>query len=355
MATPTSPQTRLHARGFKKSAQTWGTAEALGATDEVLLNGNSGLQPPTFPILPTKESDQAFVKDADFGNQDPVEIAAPIDWRYEMGAAGRILAMIFGTAGEPEDLTGAYKHTLQWKTDISALFGTWAEERAGKIFESASVKPYKAEFSFTDALLKAVLSMRGDSCINTSAVNTLTQMDALTVPAEPFLNTRLRFKQGSVKMNTQAGADVASETALQINDFTISYERPIDGGIHAVGSEKIIEPFEEGQSGHDLISVKLNFPRMNTINAAFFASFLAETEQKMLIKFTGALITGALYYDMAFYFPRLRMKNPTYDAEEIVSGGLELIAEEAAAAPTGMTYDLPYIEIVNVQTTDYLA
>jgi len=355
MATPTAPQTRLHARGFKKSAQIWGVAEALGATDEVLLNGNSGLQPPTFPIVPAKESDHAFIKEADFGNQDPVEIAAPIDWRYEMGAAGRILAQIFGTAGAPADLTGAYKHTFQWKTDISALFGTWAEERAGKIFEVASAKPYKAEFSFTDALLKAVLSMRGDSCIDTSAVNTLTQMDALTLPAEPFLNTRIRFKQGSVKMNTEAGADVAAETALQINDFTISYERPIDGGVYAVGSEKIIEPFEEGQSGHDLISVKLSFPRMNTVNAAFFASFVAEAEQKMLIKFTGALITGAIYYDMAFFFPRLRIKSPTYDVDEIISGGLELIAEEAAAKPTGMDYAVPYMEIVNKQTADYLA
>jgi len=355
MATPTSPQTRLHARGFVKSAQTWGTAEALGATDEVKLNGNSGLQPPTYPIIGTNESNLPFIKDADFGNQDPVEIAAPIDWRYEMGAAGRILAMIFGTAGAPADLTGAYKHTFQWKTDIAALFGTWAEERAAKIFESASVKPYKAEFSFTDALLKAVLSMRGDSCINTSAVNTATQMDALTCPAEPFLSTRIRFKQGSVKMNAQAGADVASETALQINDFTISYERPIEGGIHAVGSEKIIEPFEEGQSGHDLVSIKLNFPRSNTVNQAFFATFLAETEQKMLIKFTGALITGALYYDMAFFFPRLRIKNVTYDDEGIEVASMELIAEEAAAAPTGMDYALPYMEIVNLATTDYLA
>jgi len=355
MATPTAPQTRLHARGFKKSAQTWGTAEALGATDEVLLNGNSGLQPPTFPIIPTNESDQAFVKEADFGNQGPVEIAAPIDMRYEMGAAGRILAQIFGTAGVPTDLTGAHKHTFQWKTDISALFGTWAEERAGKIFEVASAKPYKAEFSFADALLKAVLSMRGDSCIDNSAVNTLTQMDALTIPAEPFLNTRVRFKQGVVKMNAESGADVTAETALQVNDLTISFERPIDGGIHAVGSEKIIEPMEEGQSGHDLISVKLSFPRMNAVNAAFFQTFTAETEQKMLIQFTGALITGALYYDIKFYFPRLRIKAPTYDAEEIVKGGLELIAEEAAAAPTGMTYAVPYMEIVNLQTTDYLA
>lgn len=354
MATPTSPQTRFHARGYKKYT-TWGTATALGATDEVLLNGASGLQPPTYPIIGTNESDQAFVKEADFGNQDPVEIAAPIDWRYEMGAAGRILAMLFGTAGVPVDETGAYTHTFQWKTDIAALFGTWVEERAGKIFEVASAKPYKAEFSFTDALLKAVLSMRGDSCIDASAVNTATQIDALTLPAEPFLNTRMRFKQGSVKMNAESGQDVTAETALQVSDFTMSFERPIDSGIHAVGSEKIIEPFEEGQSGHDLISVKLNFPRMNAVNDAFFASFIAETEQKILISFTGALITGALYYDMKFYFPRMRIKTPTYDVDEIISGGLELIAEESATAPTGMTYKVPHIVIVNLQTTDYLA
>jgi len=353
MATPTSPERRLHARGFKK-ATTWGTAVALGATDEVLLNGNSGLQPPSYPYVPAKESDHAFIKEADFGNQGPIDLALPIDWRYEMGAAGRILAMIFGTAGDPTDLTGAYKHTFQWKDEISALFGTWAEERAGKIFEVASMKPYKAEFSFVDALLKVALSLRGNACIDNSATNGATQIDALTLPSS-FLNTRIRFKQGTVKMNAESGGDVSGETALQVNDLRISFERPIDGGVHAVGSDKIIEPLEEGHSGGDLIAVRLDFPRMNTINAAFFQTFTAETEQKMLIQFTGALIAGSNYYDLKFYFPRLRIKQPTYDAEEIVKGGLDLVAEEAATNPTGMSYKRPYLEIVNLQIADYLA
>ena len=353
MATPTSPETRLHARGFKKGSA-WGTAVALGAGNEVLLNGNSGLQPPTFPIVPAKESDTPFIMEADFGNQNAVDVALPIDWRYEMGAAGTILAMIFGTAGAPTDLTGAYEHTFQWKDEISGLFGTWAEERAGQIFEVASAKPYKAEFSFADALLKTTLSMRGDSCIDNSSTNTATQMDALTYPAS-FLDTRIRFKQGTVKMNAESDGDVTSENALQVNDINISFERPVDGGIHAVGSDKIIEPLETDLSGGDLVTVNLSFPRMNTVNDDFFQDFTGETEQKMLIQFTGALITGSLYYDLKFFFPRLRIKQPAYDANEIVSAGLELVAEEASSAPTGMDYARPYLEIVNLATTDYLA
>jgi len=355
MPTPTSPETRLHASGFKKHT-VWGTAVALGATDEVAVEGSTGLHAPTYPIIGSKESDQPFIKQGDFGNQDPIDFTVPIKMRYELGSIGRAIAMIFGTAGAPaqQESTDAYLHTLQWKDEISGLFGTWVEERAGKIFEVPSAKPYKLELSFSDALLKGAISFRGNTCIDNSSVNTATQIDALTLPAG-FLETGARFKQGFVKMNAESDGDVSVETSLQVNDLSIRYERPIDAGVHAVGDEKIVEPFEEGHSGHDLIAVSLKFPRMNSTNAAFFQTFTAETTQKALIQFDGAVISGAYKYDFAFYFPRLRMKQVTNDVDEIVSGGLELIAEEAASAPTGMTWTRPAMIVINKQTTDYLA
>ena len=352
MATPTTPDRKVYAAGFKK-ATPWGTAVALGATDEVLLREASGIGPPEIPIIPLQESDHVFIKQSILGNVPAKDITIPAYMRYEMGALGRAIAMLFGTAGAPADLTGAYKHTLQW-ADASALFGCYAEEFPGKIYEATSAMPFKLELGFADTLLTAGLSLRCNTVIETSVVNTLTQMDALSIPAL-FRETVPTFQQSVIKMNAEAGADVTAETALVLSDFSIAFERPLDTPPHVAGSATIPQPVCGAHEGGEKIVVKLSFPRMSAINAAYFATFIAGTPQKMLIQLTGALITEALYYDFKFYFPRLIMKTPSYTKDEIIKGGLELIAEESAAAPTGMTYLRPYAEVVNLHTTDYLA
>lgn len=358
MATPTSVESRLHARGFKKHT-VWGTATALGALNEVLVvaPGVSGLDVPAVPIDPALESDTPFVKKSELLQTPPVDITVPVRLRYEMGAIGSAIAMIFGTAGVPTKVstTKAYKHTFQWADEISGLFGAYAEERPSKIFEAQSAKPYKVEFTFSNGILMATVSMRCNNVIDDSTVNTATQMDALTVPATFFTaGVQAMFAHAAVKINAESGGDVAGETALVLNDFSWSYERPIEAGQHVAGSATIIEPYEEGQSGPGIITT-LNFPRMSAVNNAFFQTFLAGTEQKLLIKLTGSLIEETYYHDFAFYFPRMKMQNPTYPVEEIVKSGLVLQAEEAAAAPTGMSYKRPYLEVTNQQTTDYLA
>jgi len=355
MATPTSPEKRLHARGFKKASE-WGTAVALGAGDEVVLEEPSGLQPPEIPIISDKGSDRPYVRHSDFGLKPSRDFVLPVAMRYEPGAFGTLLAMLFGTAGAPTDLTGAYQHVFQWKDEISSLFGTWAEERAGKIFEVPSAKPYRLELSFSGGMLKARISMRGDNCIDTSTVNQATQMDALTVPAN-FDSTAIRFKQGSVKINAENNGDVSTENALVLTDFSVVLERLLEGddNLHTVGTDTIIEPLEEDAGGAERALVTLRFPRMNAGNATYLTTALAETTQKMLIKFTGALISGSNYYDLALYFPRLKMQIPTFDVEQIVRSGLVLQAEEAAAAPTGMSYARLYAELINNMATDYLA
>jgi len=316
MATPTSVESRLHARGFKKSS-IWGTAVALGATDEILLvsPGASGLDVPAIPIDPALESDTAFVKKSELLQIPPIDAVLPARMRYEMGSLGRAIAMLFGTAGAPSLLdTTAYKHTFQWKDEISGLFGVYAEERPSKIYEAPSAKPFRLELNFANGILMANLSLRCNNVINTSAVNTATQMDALTVPSNFYTaGVQAMFSHAVVKMNAESAGDVTSETALVLSDFSIIYERPMEAGVHVAGSDTIIEPVEEGQSGPG-ITVTLSFPRMSTVNNAFFANFLAGTEQKLLIKFTGALIEATYYYDLACYFPK------NENAESHISG-----------------------------------
>jgi hypothetical protein len=57
---------------------------------------------------------------------------------------------------------------------------------------------------------------------------------------------------------------------------------------------------------------------------------------------------------MTLYFPRLRMLMPEASYDEIVKNGIELVAEEAASNPTGMSYTRPYMTLVNKRSTNYL-
>jgi hypothetical protein len=347
LSTPTQPERRLLAVGAKKGT-TWGTAVALGALNGIRLNALSGFNVAK-EYDPANEADTPFVRTGNLTLVKPVDFTIGFDQRYDPGILGTLMALLFGTAGTPANLTGAYKHTLQWGDSQYGLFATVAAEFPAMIFEVASAKIMEFSLKVNKGLLSGEIKGRGNTLINTSAVNTLTQMDALTYADS---DNRVLFSQGSVKMNAQSGADVAAATALQVSSIEVTYKRVAHDSAYAAGAGTIIEPVE---GGHPEVRIKLGFPRMDSVNNANLATFIAETTQKALIKFTGALITGVLYYDLALYFPRLRMAHPEYGWSEIINSGLELVAEAAAAAPTGMTYLRPYVELVNLQTVDYLA
>lgn len=348
MTTPTTPEKRLLAGGVKK-ASTWGTAVALGATNGMYFDSDGGLKNAR-PNHMFAESDSPFFKTSVLGPRDPVDFNPSFYSRYDSIASNFLTALLFGTAGAPaqQGATSAYLHTIQWKDHLQGLFATFALEKAGKIFEVPSVKPYGLELSFSDGVLKGTISLRGDLVKDNSSTNTATEMDALTYND---VENPVRFDEGSLKMNAESGGDVASETALEINAMTLSFQRKLDSKV-AVGNTSIIEPLEEGNPE---VTIDLEFPRMSTINSAYFQDFDAETRKKMLIKFQGILIETTYYYTYAFYYPRLKITEIEYPHDDIIPSKIKLQAEQASSAPTGMTYTRPYIEITNKFTTDYLA
>jgi hypothetical protein len=118
------------------------------------------------------------------------------------------------------------------------------------------------------------------------------------------------------------------------------------------GADHIVEPIENGFSK---IGIKLGFARMSATEAGYLATMLAETPQEALLTFTGNLIETTYYYYLKLWFPRLIIADTKNVVDQIIHSELTLVAEEPAAAPTGMTYTAPYLELENLATTDYLA
>lgn len=351
MATPTIAERRLLAAGAAKGSD-WGTAVALGANLGILIKSDGGMAAArNQPYLPAREADTPMPMGGDLGDIEPVDFNPEFVMRYDPGKLGTLIALLFGATGTPtqQGTTAAWLHKFQIADSFDGLFATFAIELPGKIYEVASAKIYGFELNVADGKLQGVLSLRGDTVIDNSSVNTATQMDALTYIDR---GNRIKFNQGSIKMNAESGGDVASETALEVSGLNVKYSRSPDGE-HVIGSDKIIQPRENEDTL--ITTVHLDFPRFNSVNAAFFQTCWAETPQKMLIAFSGALIEDTYNYELNLYFPRLKMIKPLPDWSDIVKNGLDLQAEEAASNPTGMEHTRPYLTLQNKQTTDYLA
>jgi len=348
MTTPTIAQKRLMAAGAIKSSAGWGVAQEITSAFGMLIETDGGLLR-NQPYMPAKESDTPFVLEGDLGNIEAVEFGPEFFLRYDMGAIGVLIAQLFGKANDAVNQGDiAYLQSFEWEDENDGDFATFAIERRDKIFEVPSAKPHMLDLSIADGFLKGKIGLKGNTLINTSTVNELTEMDALTYESR---GTRIKFSQLVADMNDQVNGDAAGETDLIISDIAIHYERPMDGP-HKAGSPFIIEPKQNGQG---IITVTMTFPRMSAVNAAYFADFIAETEKKLRLEFTGAVLGSSAHSEfLRLFFPRMRIINIDYPFDDIIPATITLQAEEAASAPTGMGKTRPYVVIMNRRSTDYL-
>lgn len=347
MATPTSASRKFYACGSEKCAN-WGTANAVGANDEILALEDGG-----FARIQAYEQhpaiNQIVAKSGSLGLIGPCDFSPPVHLQYQMGAWGKWLAAIFGTAGVPANNANCFTHTFQWADEPTDFF-TVVQERPGHIWECPSAMPYKVVISPDGSKIKAVASLRGNTIKDDSAVNTDTQVDALTpVSRETFVN----FTHGQFLMNAQGGTAFNSTTdAVEISDFEVSLERQIDG-IHVLGSQTLAQPVE---GAIPVKTLKLTLPHASNTNVEYFANFTGENTMKAQLAFTGAAINANGNYSFTLYFPRLVFAGPPEASlEDIIKCGLTFIIQEANAAPTGMNYARVYCKVVNAESTDYLA
>jgi hypothetical protein len=352
MPTPTGSERRFLAAGARKAAA-WRTPLALGATYGLNCKSISGFNP-SRDLLVAQEVDSPLAFSGALNIYKPQDFTITSDMLYSPGQLGMLIASLFGTAGTPAGPTDttAYTHTFQWANGNGGLFATVAVEMPGIIFECASAKVMEWSLkSAAQGFVQSEVKLRGNKIIDSSAVNTATQMDALTYDER---TNHVKYEVQNVKMNAQSAGDVTGATALEVTGVEVSYKRTGHDGIAVSGFADIQEPAE---GGYPDIRIKLKFPHMDAVNKLFLATAVAETTQKMLIKYTHNVLAGAatVYYSMSLYFPRLRMLCPEASWDEIVSYGIELVAEEASAAPTGMAYTRPYVQLVNKRATDYLA
>jgi hypothetical protein len=347
VSTPTTPSKRYFCCAANQGAN-WGTATAVNANDGIMALDDGG-----FVLVqsydPYPAVDQIMAKSGDLGLIGPCDFSPPVWLQYEPGAWGGWLAALFGTEGTGNS-NNAITHTFTWANSVEKFF-TVVQERPGKIWECASAMPYKLVISPDGSHIKAVATLRGNTIIDTSVVNTDAEVANVSyVSTANFVN----FTHGAFLMASGNGALTGANDTVVISDFEISLERAVDA-VHVVGSTVIASPIEGGIPTGQL---KVTLPRASGTNLGYLANFVAAAPMHATLTFTGGVIANATDANntaqVTFGFPRLIFKNPP-DAklEDVIKTSLTFDIEEAGAAPTGMASARPYCIVRNGQTSNY--
>ena len=130
------------------------------------------------------------------------------------------------------------------------------------------------------------LKIRGNTIIDTSAVNTFTQMDALTYddkrvdgPGDVQTATGLHGRAGRGDGRHRRGPPAQRDGRRGVvQAHRVRWRRACGCVVHPRTSR--------GRATPD-IRVKLNFAHFDAANAAYLATAIAETPQKMAIRYTG--------------------------------------------------------------------
>jgi hypothetical protein len=340
-------ESRLNKSAIKKGV-TWDTEIDVNAAGNGIYVLNPGVPKLAAQMLEDEQA-TAFEKNLDVGPINPADFSLDSDYRWD-GLENVLLAMLMGTSPAPtqQAATAAYLHALSLANSASGIFGTYATEKSSKIHVVPSFKVTKATYSFQNGLVRASFSVRGSRVIDNSSI--ITGMSSVTIPANA--HHRAKAHQAVFRMNAQGGADFGAGDVVKPKQFGLEIQRSFDSE-HVAGSQFILEPRENAKPR---IKLTMEFPRMDTANAAWLAAWTAATEQKADITITGPLIASTYYYYKKFQFPRLIIEDVEYAESKIIPAKIVLRGVEADAAPTGMTgLTLPvYAGLMNTRTTSLL-
>lgn len=316
-------------------ADVWGTVHAgLDAAGNGILALNPGVPKRSVQMI-EDEAAGAFEANLDVGTFGASDFGLDFDYRWD-GLENILLGMLMGADSPAGPTDGVYVHTITLADTAFGRYVSYATEKGAQVHTVPTAKILKGTFSNNAGLIKAAFNLRGSEI--TDATATLANT---TVPTNA--HHRAKFQQAVFRMNDYTlaggGTTLGSGHIIKPKSFSLEIERKMDAE-HTSGSQTIIEPVE-----NDKPSVKLtmDFPRMDAVNAAYFADWIAATDKKADIYITGPLAgtSATVHYALRFEFPHLVIQDVEYADSKIIPAKIVLRALGADVAQTGLTGILP--------------
>lgn len=320
-------------------AGSWGTATAVGAGNGVWVTDDIKVSL-SMQIDEDRSAGQGFITSLQVANHNVVKAELPTYLHYNDVFQNQLWALACGTGGAS---------TFEPATNKTGRYATIVRDKVEFISEVPSAKCSGFELSFGDNGRAEITWMfTASKEVVDSAVNTTTQIDALTFPTQGL---RAFFKQVRVRINEASGGALGLGDEIKITDLTFKYEQSMDE-LFVAGQDSVIEPEDDD---FPEITVEMTFARLDPTSSNYIAYHRDNTPLKMELFFAGPDSKS-----IKIEFPRLQVA----EAPVEFKGGADNVAPEivmnayaALAAPTGMAgITAPFrITTVGSNTTDYFA
>lgn len=339
--------------GFK-IASTLGTAVAVGANDGLCHGGVSmsvGVERQEAASLGCGLSMLKDVKPGAKTYEPTVSATTPQFNCAEMS----MLAVFMGAAVAGVEQTtsqGDYLHVIHFNK--TRKFGTLAYEASTtKVIEfpSTYIKEVTIQPKGVPGYLQIDYKCLATSRVLNSSTNTnATIASNLTRPSDEQVEV---LQDADIWIADASGGSLSSSNKVNIKNFNLTLTRDAVPANEITGTNVDAAPVDQGYFSGTLT---LDLSGLDDFTWFDFAN--AETFLKAKLGFEGSQIGTGDNRSFNIYLPRLKLvEDPKYDITDAGFNPHNLTFEVLAAvsAPTGMSYTLPYFEVTNEYTGDYIA
>lgn len=339
----------------KFGTNSWGVAASV--TRGMYFNSDGAMAP-----QPSYVDDNSFGQDF-LGQAEVGDIASPDltftqrakydDHAYiwEALAMGSPAAVTIATSASGQ--TTSWQHIIDLAPSLDGLGLTFAIDKVLYVDECTSAKVYGFSFTGGDGgVMDQSFRVMGSRPTNISSVNTRSTVNGATFPA---LRNRIFRKQGTIRMNLQSAGSLVAADAITVQECNVEFSRPQDAPF-VYGLEHISEPADQG---FPEFSVRLTYPRMNTVSAnSIYRALVDGSVFKADMTFLGAFINSTDRYTYKFQFPHLEVQPDTNPG--MIEGANQakptamLKAKLAGTSPNGMAFVNP-MRVTRIMTQSVVA
>lgn len=308
----------------------WWTAEPANVANKGIHIESDTLPIGSPELVPDTSLGSPWEKGNDLGNTI-VDGAIAIKSRYD--SLNTLWGLTVGAAAAASSLgNGAFAHVFTLTADLAGKFATYCVFDGVAVREATSAKFTGFELSGTGGqALDLSFPMMCDDRIVTSTVNT-------TLAAVTYLpyDGRVMFDDVLIRINAQGGAALTDSDTFYFSDFRITLDRPHEAPFVTNRRNTRSEPIANGKP-----TIRIALTEDAYTSTSRIAALRTRTAFKMDFEALASVAIGTSTYNYRLYmeFPGVfhsAVRLPINGPSRIIPD-LEFVAEQVAAAPTGMT------------------
>lgn len=278
-----------------------------------------------------------------------------MDLGFQNGA-DKLAAQFFSTSSSPAEQNAGksdYLHRFTMNGTPNNIYATFAfEMTSAKVaeFPSCAVTSFSTSFGGTNEIVQLSAELLCNEVNYDSVVNTNATIASATVADSECVIVKL---EDQFWLNAQSDGALDSGDQYNIVSYNRTITRPQDFSGQVKGTEGNPQPL-----AGELVAGTLAVTIEALDDVTKFDSWVAgDTFKCALIIEGSATASGGDNRTWAEYTPRIKLvQAPQYNVTDsgYNSVSLNFMILEASANPTGMSSKLPYVEIINTKSTNYI-